>query len=108
MVVREAINVTQFTPQTRPKYLSTLEAAYGAPSQAAFGSAVFFEQGVDDLEMAAQAKYRYFVGSLWKQYGEAAWLGPWKKVYARQSEAKADIVWNCAASPMGLRAQQLP
>jgi hypothetical protein len=84
--------VTQSTLQTRPEYVAALEAAYGAPSQAAFGSAVFYEKTVDDLEQAALAKYRYFVGDLWERYGGDAWLGPWKKVYTRQSQAKADIV----------------
>ena len=78
---------------TQPDYVTALQAAYGAPSQAAFGSAVFYEQAIaDDLEQAALAKYRYFVGKLWEQYGEAAWLDPWKQVYARQPDAKADIV----------------
>ena len=76
---------------TQPDYVTALQAAYGAPSQAAFGSAVFYEQTTSgDLEQAALAKYRTFVGKLWEQYGEAAWLDPWKKVYARQPDAKAD------------------
>jgi hypothetical protein len=80
--------------QTRPEYVIALEAAYGAPSQAAFGSAVFYEPSVTagDLEQAALAKYRFFVGKLWERYGEEAWLGPWKKVYARQPGATADVV----------------
>jgi hypothetical protein len=78
---------------TQPADVTALQAVYGAPSQAAFGSAVFYEQTTpDDLEQAALAKYRYFVGELWERYGEAAWLGPWKKVYARQPDVKADIV----------------
>ena len=78
---------------TQPDYVTALQAAYGAPSQAAFGSAVFYEQAIaDDLEQAALAKYRYFVGGLWEQYGEVAWLDQWKKVFARQPDAKADIV----------------
>jgi hypothetical protein len=84
--------MTQATPQTQPDYVTTLQAAYGAPSQTAFGSAVFFEKAVDDLEQTALAKYRYFVGDLWERYGEAAWLGSWKKVYARPPKAEADIV----------------
>jgi hypothetical protein len=76
----------------RSDYVIALEAAYGAPSQAAFGSAVFYEKSADDLEQAALAKYRFFTGELWERYGEEAWLGPWKKVYARQPGATADIV----------------
>ena len=76
---------TQFE-ETKPEYVAALEAAYGAPSQAAFGSAVFHEQSkaTDGLEQAALAKYKYFVGDQWERFGEAAWMGPWKAVYARQ------------------------
>jgi hypothetical protein len=84
--------VTSSTSQTRLEYVTALQAVYGAPSQAAFGSAVFFETTANDLEQAALAKYRYFVGELWERYGEAAWLGPWHKVYTRPPRAKADIV----------------
>lgn len=83
--------MTQLTLQTRPEYVSSLEAAYGAPSQAAFGSAVFYEKTGDDLEQAALAKYRYSVGDLWERYGETAWLGPWKKIYTRQPGTTTDI-----------------
>ena len=84
---------TQFE-ETKPEYVAALEAAYGAPSQAAFGSAVFHEQlkATDSLEQAALAKYKYFVGDQWGRFGEAAWMGPWKQVYARQPDAKHDIV----------------
>lgn len=79
-------------PQT-PDYLTRLEAAYGAPSQEGFGSAVFHGnlRDTDDLTQAALAQYRTFVGKLWERYGEAAWLGPWREVYARRPGAKADI-----------------
>jgi len=77
-----------------PAYVTTLEAAYGAPSQAGFGSAVFTEQlkASDELEKAALAKYKYFTGDLWERWGEDAWMGPWKEVYTRPTGAKADIV----------------
>jgi len=79
---------------TIPKAIATLQTAYGAPSQAAFGSAVFYDPlpPAADLMQAALAKYRYFVGELWERYGEAAWLGPWREVYARPSGAKPDLV----------------
>ncbi len=79
---------------TKPAYVADLEAAYGAPSQAGFGSAVFFEQMKtdDNLTQAALAKYKYFTGELWERWGEAAWMGPWKEVYARPTGAKPDIV----------------
>jgi hypothetical protein len=78
----------------KPNYVLLLEAVYGAPSQAAFGSAVFYEplKATDDLEKLALAKYRYFVGELWERYGEEAWMGPWKEVYARKVGSRQDIV----------------
>ena len=85
------------TPQpigNKPEYVLLMEAAYGAPSQSGFGSAVFFEQLElnQELEKAALQKYKYFVGELWDRYGEDAWIGPWKEVYARKSGMKKDIV----------------
>ena len=79
---------------TAPAYVTDLEAAYGAPSQAGFGSAVFYEQidAAGELEQMALDKYQYFVGDLWARYGEAAWMGPWREVYARPPGAKPDIV----------------
>jgi hypothetical protein len=76
------------------QYVADLEASYGAPSQAGFGSAVFFEhlKGDDDLTQAALAKYKYYTGELWERWGEAAWMGPWKEAYVRPAGAKADIV----------------
>jgi D-alanyl-D-alanine carboxypeptidase len=78
----------------KPATVTALEAAYGAPSQAGFGSAVFHEEikTGDSLEQAALAKYKFFVGDLWSRYGEDAWMGPWKEVYAREPGAKPDIV----------------
>ena len=78
----------------RPAHVTALEAAYGAPSQAGFGSAVFYElmKADDDLAKAALAKYKYFTGDLWERWGEDAWMGPWKEVYNRPTGAKPDIV----------------
>lgn len=78
----------------KPDYVAKLETAYGAPSQSGFGSAVFFEQveRSEELEKAALEKYKYFVGELWERYGEDAWMGPWKEVYARPAGAEHDIV----------------
>ena len=80
---------------SKPACITVLEAAYGAPSPAGFGSAVFYEQlkPSDDLEKKALEKYRYFVGNLWERYGEDAWMGPWKQVYARKIGAKHDIAF---------------
>jgi hypothetical protein len=77
-----------------PAYVTALQAAYGAPNQAAFGSAVFYEPkaGGTDLAALGLTKYRYFVGDLWERYGEDAWMGPWRQVYARPAAAAVDIV----------------
>lgn len=81
------------TKLTKPKQVIDLEAAYGAPSQAGFGSAVFYAQldVADDLEKVALEKYRCFTGDLWERYGEDAWMSPWKEVYARKMNATHDI-----------------
>lgn len=93
-----AITASSPGPQ-KPSAVTALEAAYGAPSQAGFGSAVFHIpiKSTDSLEAMALAKYKYFVGKLWEQYGEAAWMGPWKEVYARPPGAKAAIVAELSA-----------
>jgi hypothetical protein len=77
-----------------PAWLTALETAYGPPSQAGFGSAVFQAAlpETESLESAALAKYRFFVGDLWDRYGEAAWMSPWQLVHARPAGATADIV----------------
>lgn len=77
-----------------PAYVADLQAAYGLPSQEGFGSAVFYEPqaGDADLTTLALAKYKYFVGELWERYGEEAWLGSWRQVYARPAETTPDIV----------------
>ena len=73
--------------QAKPDDVLQLEAAYGAPSQAGFGSAVFYMPFIQagDLEDAAQFWYKHFVGQSWERYGAAAWMGTWKLVYARQT-----------------------
>jgi len=82
-----------------PDPVAALQTAYGAPSQAAFGSAVFYEPraGSADLEALALEQYKYFVGELWDRYGEAAWMGPWRQVYARPAGATPDIVAELSA-----------
>lgn len=78
----------------KPDYVLLLEAAYGAPSQSSFGSAVFYQHltAGQDLEIQALEMYRYFVGDLWQRYGEDAWMGPWKQVYVRDPGTQPDIV----------------
>lgn len=81
-------------PAEPPAYVARLQAAYGPPSQSGFGSAVFHEvlAADADLAQAARGKYRYFVGELWGRFGEQAWLGPWKEVYARAPGTRREIV----------------
>lgn len=88
------MSTQQQAGQNKPAYVAALEAAYGAPSQAGFGSAVFYEtlKASDDLVQASLAKYKYFTGELWARWGEDAWMGPWKEVYARKAGGKPDIV----------------
>ena len=81
-------------PAAPPAYVTALQAIYGPPSQAGFGSAVFYEPDarIGDLAAWSLEKYRYFTGDLWERYGEEAWLGPWRQVYWRPDGAAPDIV----------------
>jgi hypothetical protein len=74
--------------------LTALEAAYGAPSQAAFGSSVFSEilAPGDSLEQHAGDWYRHFLGDRWTAVGEEVWMGSWKEVHRRPDGAAPDIV----------------
>ncbi len=81
-------------PSPPPPDDADLVTLYGAPSQAGFGSAVFsdrIEPG-SDLESVALHDYQHFVGKLWEQYGESAWMSAWKLVYARTRGVTPDIV----------------
>ena len=79
--------------EEKPAYVAALEAAYGQPSQEGFGSAVFFDQMQqnDDLEEVAKKYYQYFVGQNWDEWGEEAWMSPWKETYSRPQKRKHDI-----------------
>ena len=57
-----------------PADVTDLEAAYGPPSQAGFGSAVFYEPdaAIGDLPAWSLEKYKVFTGDLWERYGEEA------------------------------------
>ena len=77
-----------------PDYVRQLERAYGPPSEAGFGSAVFRStlRAEDSLEGAALDSYRRFVGPKWERFGEKAWKAPWREVYSRGDGARCDIV----------------
>ena len=85
----------------KPDYVTALEAVYGPPSQAGFGSAVFYEllPAGSDLTATALAHYRFFVGPLWERFGEDAWLTPWQAVYTRPPEAERSIEAELRAVP---------
>ncbi|MBJ7900153.1 MAG: hypothetical protein GC158_09585 [Cyanobacteria bacterium RI_101] len=94
--------------QSSPDYVIALENIYGPPSQAGFGSAVFYEKLSPKTELTATALkyYRYFVGELWARYGETRWMSQWKEVYTRK--AGADIVREISAITDGAARQSLP
>jgi hypothetical protein len=77
-----------------PPFLTDLINIYSSPSQAGFGSAVFYEkiEETADLDSIALKYYQYFLGDLWNRFGEAAWLSTWKQVYARQTGKTSQIV----------------
>ena len=83
--------------QGKPSYVTDLEQVYGVPSQAAFGSSVFYDpadatETAASLEHNALAKYKYFCGETWERFGEDNWLRTWKQVYSRAAHTKRDIV----------------
>ena len=84
------LSLPMSSPYSVPVYAVELEAAFGAPSQAGFGSAVFYEAAIAavDLEQVAQEKYRYFVGDLWERFGEAVWLSTWRLLYTRSDQPR--------------------
>jgi hypothetical protein len=83
---------------------------YGAPSQVGFGSAVFHEiiELGTNLEAIALRYYQYFVGKLWEQYGESAWMSVWKQVYVRPNGMHPDIVAELRAIADPPTAQHIP
>lgn len=73
---------------------ATLQAVFGPPSHAGFGSAFFAERvnRPQDLEVAAKQCFRYFLGKQWGEAGEKRWLAVWRRVYARPRGQRANIV----------------
>jgi len=71
-----------------------LQAIYGSPSQAGFGSAVFCERvaRAEDLGAAALKQYRHFVGAHWERFGEEAWMSGWQQIYVRQADDRRGIL----------------
>ena len=79
--------------------LAALEAVFGPASDAGFGSATFSVAGGADLAAIALATYRWFVGAKWAGFGEAAWMGAWRRVYARPAGGPRDVVAELSALP---------
>lgn len=79
---------------TRTDANLNLQAIYGSPSQAGFGSAVFCDRvaRAEDLDAAALKYYRHFVGAHWEQFGEDAWMSGWKPIYVRQAVDRRGIL----------------
>jgi hypothetical protein len=99
------------TPSTPlPPAVTALTTLYGAPSQAGFGSAVFYEiiEPGSDLEPIALRCYQHFVGKLWEQFGADAWMSAWKQVYVRPNGIQPDIVTELKAIGDPLVAQYVP
>ncbi len=86
-------------PTTPSDATAALEAVFGPASETGFGSATFVVPGGGDLGAIALATYRRFVGAKWARFGEAAWMGPWRRVYARPAGAPRNVVAELAALP---------
>ena len=97
-------------PSPPPVYYTDLVTLYGAPSQAGFGSAVFYDQiePGSDLEPIALHYYQHFVGNLWEQFGADAWMSAWKLVYSRPTGMSPDIVAELKAISDRSAAQFVP
>ena len=79
----------------KPDYVTRLESSYGAPSQAAFGSAVFCEQlkATDSLADAALRRPASSSAIYWERYGEGprGWDRGKRSMHARPAPSP-DIV----------------
>jgi hypothetical protein len=95
---------------SRPAAITDLQALYGQPSQAGFGSAVFYEatEPGPNLEATALQFYKHFVGKLWEQYGESVWMSSWKQVYVRPGGMQSDIVAELRAITDPAAANHVP
>jgi hypothetical protein len=82
-------------PAVSPPAAATaaLEALYGPPSTAGFGSAVFQVRGIADsnLELAALGIYRSFLGDKWTRR-ESDWRGGFRLLYDRPATGGAGII----------------
>ena len=83
------------TTGSKPVFVTELEKYFGIPSQAAFGSSVFFipfaEQS-KELQSDALEKYQYFVGESWDRLGAQNWINGWAPVYSREPNSSLGIL----------------
>ncbi len=102
--------VSPSSDQSLIEAVAVLQAIYGPPSQSGFGSAVFADltQPGTDLEPIARHYYQHFVGPLWEQYGESAWMSVWKQIYVRPKGIQPDIVAELKAIADPLAVQYVP
>jgi hypothetical protein len=71
-----------------------LEAVFGKPSTAGFGSAVFYEVSKmnESLTFIALEDYELFVGEKWNAETKALWMNDFRKVYERTPGTTDDIL----------------
>lgn len=96
--------------QSLAEAVADLQAIYGPPSQSGFGSAVFDERIEPGTELDAIACrfYHHFVGPLWEQYGESAWMSVWKQIYVRPKGIQPNIVAELKAIADPVAANYVP
>jgi hypothetical protein len=69
-----------------PTWVASLQSVFGPPSDAGFGSAVFYSPpgaGTLSLEAMARIHYERFCGERWTELGGEQWLGVWRQLYDR-------------------------
>ncbi|XGV97877.1 MAG: hypothetical protein ACAF41_02880 [Leptolyngbya sp. BL-A-14] len=96
--------------QPQSTTVTVLQSIYGMPSQSGFGGAVFYEsiEPGTDLESIALRYYQHFVGKLWEQYGESAWMSTWQQVYVRPAGMQPAIVAELRAIGDPVAANHVP
>ncbi|MCW6034738.1 hypothetical protein K4A83_00395 [Spirulina subsalsa FACHB-351] len=80
-----------------PQYFQDLIEFY--PQSEGAGVAIFYQvtpPGVD-LEQVALHQYQTFLGQKWEQRSES-WMRPWKRVYQRTRDVKANFVGEMTAA----------
>lgn len=106
-----------------PAWVVALQAVFGPPSAAGFGSAVFYlpADGAA-LETTARQVYERFCGERWGELGAEQWLGVWRLLYDRpagqpgavlqeipaladpESRSAALMLWEGGPEPTAARA----